>query len=148
MAPRGLCESASEASAGTAVRRKILSPQTTGEADPRPGISTFHRMFFVSLHSSGGVALREMPLATGPRHIGQKLSADGAWARTATTAAEATTIARRKRVDIPVNTVYRDMEFTRQGISHMPKGRAIPYLRDVTVVVWIVYSIVGRSWND
>jgi hypothetical protein len=28
-------------------------------------------MFFVSLHSSGGFAWREMPLASGPRHRGQ-----------------------------------------------------------------------------
>ena len=33
---------------------KTLSPQITGDAEPRPGISIFQRMFFVSLHSSGG----------------------------------------------------------------------------------------------
>src|SRR5262245_18800901 len=58
-------------SLGTAVRRKIRSPQTTGDADPRPGISTFHFTFFVSLHSTGGSARSEAPVAKGPRHCGQ-----------------------------------------------------------------------------
>jgi hypothetical protein len=34
-------------------------------------------MFFVSLHSSGGLALLETPLAYGPRHWGQNRSATG-----------------------------------------------------------------------
>src|SRR5262245_49005778 len=58
----------------------MRSPQTMGEADPRPGISTFQRTFFVSLQSSGGLADFEMPLASGPRHWGQNRSAGGAWA--------------------------------------------------------------------
>ena len=37
-------------------------------ADPRPGISTFQRTFFVSLHSSGGFANFDTPVAYGPRH--------------------------------------------------------------------------------
>jgi hypothetical protein len=56
------------AAAGMAVVRNTLSPQTIGEDEPRPGISTFHRTFFVSLHSVGGFAVREIPLAKGPRH--------------------------------------------------------------------------------
>ena len=47
----------------------------TGDAEPRPGISTFQRMFFVSLHSSGGVAVVDTPVACGPRHCGQNRSA-------------------------------------------------------------------------
>src|SRR5580765_5649823 len=47
----------------------------TGEEEPRPGISTFQRMFFVSLHSVGGLACFETPVAYGPRHCGQKRSA-------------------------------------------------------------------------
>ena len=43
---------------GTAVSTNRRSSQTTGDACPRPGISTFQRMFFVSLHSSGGLAWR------------------------------------------------------------------------------------------
>src|SRR5215510_4699798 len=31
-------------------------------------------MFFVSLHSTGGVAVLDTPLAYGPRHCGQKRS--------------------------------------------------------------------------
>src|SRR5882672_2735530 len=60
---------------GTADRRNKRSPQMTGDADPRPGISTFQRMFFVSLHSTGGVAVFETPVAYGPRHCGQNRSA-------------------------------------------------------------------------
>jgi hypothetical protein len=32
-------------------------------------------MFFVSFHSSGGLAVRDTPVAYGPRHCGQKRSA-------------------------------------------------------------------------
>jgi hypothetical protein len=53
------------------------SPHTTGDAEPRPGTSTFHLTFFDSLHSSGGDADRETPLASGPRHCGQNLSPGG-----------------------------------------------------------------------
>ena len=56
---------------GTAVSTKTRSPQTTGDADPRPGISTFQRMFFVSLHSRGGLAVGDTPVANGPRHCAQ-----------------------------------------------------------------------------
>ena len=56
MPPRGVCVPAPDADAGMAVRTNTRSPQTTGDDDPRPGISTFQRTFFVSLHSSGGVA--------------------------------------------------------------------------------------------
>ena len=75
MPPRGLCASSAGTPAGTAVSRKMRSPQTTGDDEPRPGISTFHLMFFVSLHSVGGSACRETPVAYGPRHCGQNFSA-------------------------------------------------------------------------
>src|SRR5690349_24403534 len=42
-----------------------------GEDEPRPGISTFHLMFFVSLHSIGGFAVRDTPVMSGPRHCAQ-----------------------------------------------------------------------------
>src|SRR5712691_506552 len=74
MPPRGACEAAPSRPIGTADRTNIRSPQTTGEADPRPGISTFHRTFFVSLQSDGGLADWETPLAYDPRHCGQKRS--------------------------------------------------------------------------
>jgi hypothetical protein len=61
-----------------AVSRNSRSAQTTGDADPRQGISTFQRTFFVSLHSSEGVAVGETPVASGPRHCGQKRSASAA----------------------------------------------------------------------
>src|SRR5262245_6562655 len=56
---------------GIAVRMKILSPQMIGVADPEPGIATFHLMFLVSLHSTGGCAVTEVPVHSGPRHCGQ-----------------------------------------------------------------------------
>ncbi|MXY23265.1 MAG: ABC transporter permease [Acidobacteria bacterium] len=60
---------------GTAVRRKTLSSHTIGEADPRPGTSTFQATCSVSLQVSGGSACRETPLASGPRHCPQYRSA-------------------------------------------------------------------------
>ena len=50
----------------------------TGVPAPRPGISFFQRMFFVSVHSSGGFATRETPVPSGPRHWGQNLSPSAA----------------------------------------------------------------------
>src|SRR5215204_3309516 len=73
----GACIVAPWSAAGTAVRTNTLSFQMTGVPDPRPGISIFQRMFFVSLHSSGGSAVRETPVAYGPRHCGQYFSAVG-----------------------------------------------------------------------
>jgi len=49
----------------------MRSPQTTGVAEPLPGISTFHFTFFVSLHSTGGEACGATPVMWGPRHWGQ-----------------------------------------------------------------------------
>src|SRR5215212_11477558 len=60
-----------------AVKTNRRSPQTTGDDEPRPGTSFCHRMFFVSLHSTGGSARLETPLAYGPRHWGQNRSATG-----------------------------------------------------------------------
>src|SRR5258706_9919881 len=62
----------------TAVRMKIRSPHTTGVAEPEPGSSTFHVMFFVSLHRTGGSALGATPSPFGPRNWGQLSS--GSWA--------------------------------------------------------------------
>ncbi len=50
----------------------------TGVPAPRPGIAFFHRMFLVSLHSIGGLADRETPVPSGPRHCGQYRSASAA----------------------------------------------------------------------
>ena len=50
----------------------MRSPQTIGEDAPRPGMSIFQRMFSVSLHFRGGLALVDTPVANGPRHSGQK----------------------------------------------------------------------------
>ena len=51
--------------------------QTTGDAEPRPGLSIFQRMFLVSLHAAGGLAVDDTPVACGPRHCGQNRSAGG-----------------------------------------------------------------------
>jgi len=42
-----------------------------GEAEPLPGILTFHFTLFVSLQVSGGFPCGATPLANGPRHCGQ-----------------------------------------------------------------------------
>ena len=57
------------------VSKKTRSFQMTGDEELRPGIGTFHRMFFVSLHSTGGVAVVDTPVARGPRHCPQNRSA-------------------------------------------------------------------------
>src|SRR4029434_9182944 len=54
----------------TAVVRNTLSPQITGVEKPRPGISVFHLMFFVSLQVVGA-SPRAIPFRYGPRHSGQ-----------------------------------------------------------------------------
>ena len=60
---------------GTAVVRKIRSPQTIGVECPLPGRATFQRTFLVSLHSTGGSAFGAAPVPNGPRHCGQSVSA-------------------------------------------------------------------------
>src|SRR5215470_20365934 len=52
------------------VRKTFLS-QIIGCENPRPGISVFHKTFFVSLHSVGRFFSSETPCASGPRHCGQ-----------------------------------------------------------------------------
>src|SRR5262249_60633166 len=64
-APRGSCDVLPFSTAGTAVSTNTLSPQMTGVPDPRPGISTFQRTFFVSPHSMGGSAGFQTPPAYG-----------------------------------------------------------------------------------
>ena len=54
-----------------AVWRKTRFSQTMGEAEPLPGILTFHFTLFVSLQVSGGFPCGATPLANGPRHCGQ-----------------------------------------------------------------------------
>ena len=51
-----------------AVSRKTLLFQMMGVEFPFPSIATFHRMFFLSPHLRGGVAVFETPFASGPRH--------------------------------------------------------------------------------
>jgi hypothetical protein len=73
---------------GTAVVRKIRSPQITGVEKPRPGIAIFHLIFFVSLNSTGA-AVRAMPLKKGPRHCGQCAGSEPAEPRVRTTVVSA-----------------------------------------------------------
>ena len=56
---------------GVAVRMKTRSPQTMGNADPAPGIATFHRMFVSSPQRRGGAPELVLPVPFGPRHCGQ-----------------------------------------------------------------------------
>src|SRR5689334_18965813 len=60
---------------GTAAVTYTASPKTTGEEWALPGSGVFHRMSFVSLQCSGGVANGATPVASGPRHCGQYRSA-------------------------------------------------------------------------
>src|SRR5882724_4028553 len=55
-----------------AVVRNTRSPQTIGEDQPRPGISTFHATFSVADQWSGKFVLVATPRAPGPRNCGQE----------------------------------------------------------------------------
>src|SRR6185295_11766045 len=50
------------------------SSNTMGEECPLPGSAIFQRIFFFSLHSTGGSACGATPFASGPRHCGQNRS--------------------------------------------------------------------------
>jgi hypothetical protein len=63
----------------------------TGLEWPRPGISTFHATFFVSLHSVGALP-GATPVCAGPRQWGHHASA-GALPRWAASVADAITMA-------------------------------------------------------
>jgi len=81
---------------GTAVVMKIRSPHTTGEENPRPGISVFHAMLEVSVHRRGA-SPGATPVDAGPRHCGQAwedASPPGDCAASATTV----TLNRAKRI--------------------------------------------------
>src|SRR5690242_4434220 len=85
--------------AGTALVRKMRSPQTTGLECPNPGTADFHRTFLPpSFHSVTGVPV-PMPLAAGPRNCGQLLSAAKAAA-----AQKSRTIGRHCSIDRIVTT--------------------------------------------
>src|SRR5438552_91367 len=60
-----------------------LSPQTTGDDQPRPGILAFHRTFLSAAHSAGSCVSVDTPLAFGPRNCGQSAlrAAGGSTAR-------------------------------------------------------------------
>src|SRR2546426_6505018 len=59
-----------------------------GEAEPLPGILTFHFTLFVSLQVSGGSPCGATPLANGPRHCGQFWSAEVEAARATQTTSD------------------------------------------------------------
>ena len=65
--PRGLCATAPEVPAGMAVSRNSQSPRQQ-EKRAAAWNSTFHWMFVVSLHATGGSAVFDTPVAYGPRH--------------------------------------------------------------------------------
>src|SRR5207302_9425018 len=58
----------------TAVVTNTLSPQTTGDDQPKPGTATFQRIFLSADHSSGIGAPPETPAMAGPRNCGQSAS--------------------------------------------------------------------------
>src|SRR6202034_4400166 len=61
-----------------AERIKTRLSQTMGVELPSPGIGVFHLTLLVSLQVSGGSACGATPVASGPRHCGQKRSASEA----------------------------------------------------------------------
>src|SRR5688572_32400805 len=66
------------ASPGTALVTYRVSRHTIGLLLPSPGSATFHLTFFVSLHSSGGLAAGASPVPSGPRHVGHACPAAAA----------------------------------------------------------------------
>jgi len=46
---------------------KTRSPTTTGDDDPRPGISVRQRRFVPAPNFTGGLAVNETPLPPAPR---------------------------------------------------------------------------------
>src|SRR6185436_16169913 len=60
-----------------AVVSQIRSPWTTGDDHPFPGIATFQRTFFVSLHVSGSPCSSDTPCPVGPRNCGQSEASKG-----------------------------------------------------------------------
>src|ERR1700682_5076258 len=120
--PLGSCEVTPAAPIGIAVKTNSRSPQTTGDDEPRPGISVFHRMCFVSLHSTGGSALLETPLAYGPRHWGQNRSATGSAASNAEDSVAAPTPAASPAAQIlvRVNCSLLDPPILRRAFVYAP----------------------------
>src|SRR5580658_5521373 len=54
---------------------KMRLSQTMGVESPSPGMGVFHLTLLVSLQVTGGSASGATPVASGPRHCGQKRSA-------------------------------------------------------------------------
>src|SRR5207302_2252106 len=59
----------------TTLVTKILSPQTTGEDQPRPGMAVLQTTLRLPLQVSGRPASSVVPSAWAPRNCGQLLSA-------------------------------------------------------------------------
>src|SRR6266478_2369728 len=55
--------------------RKMRSPQTTGDDQPLPGISTFQTTLRVALQVSGSPGSSATPVDCGPRNCGQESAA-------------------------------------------------------------------------
>jgi hypothetical protein len=83
---------------GTAVVKKIRSPQITGVENPLPGIAIFHFTFFASPNSVGAT-VRAIPLRNGPRHCGQ---CAGSFSEKLTLLVTAN----RKNKSIPTNMIH------------------------------------------
>ena len=92
------------------MRIKTWSSQMIGVDVPLPGIWVFHRTFRVSLHSVGGVAEGETPLACGPRQAGQF--------------AEGLPVAANTVLDARVKVARNDWSFMRANL--FSKGTAEP----------------------
>ena len=137
MPPRGACEAAPSRPIGTAVSTKMRSPQMTGDADPRPGISTFQRTFFVSLHSVGGVADCETPLAYGPRHCGQKRSLAAIWS--------ASLSGERCERRPPAGSGAASSPAARA--TRTPKHAAVPATRDALTRLLLAMSVISFSFS-
>src|SRR5688500_19358896 len=87
-----------------AVWTKVWSPQMMGVPVPRPGILTFHLMFSVADHFSGGLAVGAPPVPRGPRHCPQLSS-------TAASTLKAESIVQTERNPILVKVIPGERRF-------------------------------------
>src|SRR5690242_3869360 len=119
---------------------KTRLSQTTGVAEPLPGIRTFHFTFFVSVHSTGGFARGATPLASGPRHWGQYCSAeDEAACEAAAASAMMTTTAARARTRTEQGWEF--ISYCAVQDRNDAEGQGCKFRRRLDGAQWI------RAWN-
>ena len=148
-----------------AVWRKTRFSQTMGEAEPLPGILTFHFTLFVSLQVSGGFPCGATPLANGPRHCGQFWSVEAEAARaTQAPSDRIASVARYARISRGQGWVFMGSGLRRQsdrdkGVTRSPQDSACTnwyhfYVissilsADLDVHGWSRTSKTLHTWNS